>query len=119
MFEQLTILAPGLIRTSVAMAAKEKNLVRRITVWARRAETRAACSNLPWCDKVFEHPEQAVAGSDFIVVCSPVESICPLVNNIANNLKPEKITGLDISETAIKLCNSLYDVKNLNFVSLI
>ena len=36
---------------------------------------------------------------------------------IAKNLKPEKITGLDISETAVKLCNSLYDVENLNFVA--
>ena len=36
---------------------------------------------------------------------------------IAKNLKPEKITGLDISETAVKLCHSLYDVENLNFVA--
>lgn len=109
MFEQLTILAPGLIGTSVAMAAKGKNLVRRITVWSRRAETRAACSNLPWCDKVFEHPEQAVAGSDFIVVCSPVESICPLVNNIANNLKKGAIVT-DVGSTKSLICRFCSEV---------
>jgi len=35
---------------------------------------------------------------------------------IAQKLNPLDITGIDISETAVKLCNSLYDIDNLNFM---
>ena len=103
MFEQITILAPGLIGASVAMASKEKLLARRITVWSRRAETRVACSHQPWCDKVFEHPGQAVAGSDFILVCSPVESIYPLVSKITGDLKKGAIVT-DVGSTKSLIC---------------
>ena len=34
---------------------------------------------------------------------------------IAQYLNPLSVTGIDISETAVELCNSIYDVDNLNF----
>lgn len=34
---------------------------------------------------------------------------------IANNLDPTYLTGIDISETAVKLCNSIYNIDNLHF----
>ena len=35
---------------------------------------------------------------------------------VAQNLYPEHITGIDISETAVELCNSIYNIDNMNFV---
>lgn len=35
---------------------------------------------------------------------------------IAENLNPVRVMGIDISETAVELCNSLYDIDNLNFM---
>ena len=103
MFEQLTILAPGLIGASVAMASKEKSLAHRITVWSRRAETRVACTHQSWCDKVFDQPGQAVEGSDLIVVCSPVETISPLVSKITGVLKNSAIVT-DVGSTKSLIC---------------
>ncbi len=86
-FEQITILAPGLLGASVAAAVKDRLLTRRTVIWARRAETRVACSDKSWCDQVVTSPEEAVRGADLVVVCSPVETIHPLVVRIAPHLK--------------------------------
>ena len=36
--------------------------------------------------------------------------------HIAQYLRPLQMTGIDISDTAVELCNSIYDVDNLKFV---
>ena len=35
---------------------------------------------------------------------------------VTQNLYPEHMTGIDISETAVELCNSIYNIDNMNFV---
>lgn len=88
MFETLTVLAPGLLGGSVAQAARSRQVVKRIQVWSRRAETRASLREVPWCDAVLDTPEAAVDGADLVVVCAPVERIVPLVAQVASALKP-------------------------------
>ena len=34
---------------------------------------------------------------------------------IAQNLHPAHMTGIDISKTAVELCNSIYNIDNINF----
>ncbi len=87
MFEQITILAPGLLGASLAAAVKDRQLARQTVIWARRAETRIACSDKSWCDAVAASPQEAVDEADLVVVCSPVETIHPLVVGIAPHLK--------------------------------
>ena len=82
MFQQITILGPGLLGASLAMAVKERGLAARVVTWSRRPETRAKCLNHSWCDTVLETPEQAVAGSDLVVICTPVQTIVPLLAQI-------------------------------------
>ena len=87
MFEQITILAPGLLGASLALALKEHGLARKTVVWSRRSESRTKCKRQPWCDKVTETPEEAVENADLTIVCSPVQTIHPLVSRIARNFK--------------------------------
>ena len=88
MLEQLTILAPGLLGGSVARAAKARGCARRIVIWARRAETRLALAEQPWCTATCDTPEEAVKGADLVVVAAPVDLIVPLVRRAAPFLKP-------------------------------
>lgn len=91
MFSQITILAPGLLGASVAKAVRSRNLAEKINIWSRRAETRHQLLGRDWCDKVCQTPEEAVLGSELIVICTPVEKIVPLTEQIAADLSPTAI----------------------------
>lgn len=102
-FSQLTVLAPGLLGASLAIGARERGLVSRIHVWARREEVRCKCATQSWCDAVFDTPEAAVAGSDLVVICTPVETIHRLARRVAGSLKPGAIVT-DVGSTKGQLC---------------
>ncbi len=84
---QLTILAPGLLGGSVARAARERSVAKRIVIWARRAETRLQLREQPWCDAVADTPEAAVADASLVVLAPPVDRIVPLLQQIAPALR--------------------------------
>ena len=83
MLENLVILAPGLLGGSVARAARARGLARRITLWARRPETRLALRGQPWCDAVADTPEAAVRDASLVVLAAPVDKIVELARQIA------------------------------------
>lgn len=85
-FEQLTILAPGLLGGSVARAAHSRKLARRIVIWARRPEVRAQLSSQPWCSQIADTPEEAVRNATFVVLAAPVEKIVELARQISSAL---------------------------------
>ncbi len=87
MIASLTVLAPGLLGGSVAKAVRSRGLARKIRIWARRVETRVELRDLDWCDEAHETPAAAVAGSEFVLVCAPVDRIVPLVEEIAPHLQ--------------------------------
>ncbi len=103
MFEQITILGPGLLGASLAIAVKERGLVRRVTVWSRRHETRVKSVAQPWCDTVAETAEEAVAGSDLVLICTPVETILPLLERIRGKMAPGTLVT-DVGSTKSGIC---------------
>jgi cyclohexadieny/prephenate dehydrogenase len=80
---QLTILAPGLLGGSVARAARDRDVARRIVLWARRPETRLALRDQPWCDHVADTAEDAVREASLVVIATPVDRIVPLLEQVA------------------------------------
>lgn len=86
MFQQMTILAPGLLGGSVARAARAQSAARRIVIWARRPETRRELVGQEWCDIAAGTPEAAVKAANLVVVAAPVDAIIPLVRQIASHL---------------------------------
>lgn len=103
MFEQLTILAPGLLGASLGMAASKFALARRIHVWARRAESRADCLACDWCDAAFADPRESVKGSDLVILCTPVDMITGMVEQLGDSLgKGALIT--DVGSTKSRIC---------------
>lgn len=102
-FEQLTILAPGLLGASLGMAARHYSLAKRIHVWARRAETREACLETGWCEQVFSDPSEAVVGSDLVVLSTPVDTIVGMVQQIGGSLKAGTVVT-DVGSTKSRIC---------------
>lgn len=88
MIDQLTILAPGLLGGSVAIAAHQRGLAKRIVVWARRPDTRRDLRAQPWCTEVAETPDAAVRGASLVVLAAPVETIIELCEAVAPALPP-------------------------------
>jgi cyclohexadieny/prephenate dehydrogenase len=82
-FDQIAILAPGLLGASVARAARHYGAARRITLWARRPEVRLQLKEQPWCDGVGATPAETVAGAQLVIVCAPVDQIIPLVQQVS------------------------------------
>jgi len=86
MFEQLTVLAPGLLGGSVAKAVRHRGLARRIVLWSRRPENRVRLQGQPWCDEVCGTPEDAVRGASLVVLAAPVEKIITLAQALGPHL---------------------------------
>lgn len=102
-FQQLTILAPGLLGASLGMAARQFAIARRVQIWARRPETRQNCRDAEWCDAAFDDPRESVRGSDLVCVCSPVDRIVGLVQEIAPGLS-EGALVTDVGSTKSRIC---------------
>ncbi len=105
MLDQLTILAPGLLGGSVAMAARARGAARRIVIWARRPETRLALRDQPWCDAVADSPEDAVRNATLVVLAAPVEKIIELARQIAPAL-PAGAIVTDVGSVKGELCRA-------------
>jgi prephenate dehydrogenase len=86
MFEQLSVLAPGLLGGSVAKATRHRGLARRIVLWSRRPENRLQLRTQPWCDEVRDTPEEAVRGASLVVLTAPVDGIITLAHSVAPHL---------------------------------
>lgn len=118
MFKQITILGPGLLGASLAMAIKRYIPNTTIVIWARKPESRAKCQDKEWCDTVSETPEKAVSGSDLILLGTPVNTILPLLEQIQPLLKAGSVVS-DVGSTKAFICRGAQKIfKNTNAVFL-
>lgn len=107
--QQITILAPGLLGASVALAVHQRGLASRIAVWARRPETRLELETKDWCHAVFPTPEAACKEASLVIICAPVDKIIPLVRQIRPALAPGAIVT-DVGSVKSKICRFSHDL---------
>ena len=105
MFRQITILGPGLLGASLAMAVKTHLLAQQVAIWDHEEELRIKCRNREWCDHVFETPEAAVENSEFVLVCTPVQTIVSLLKRIQPALAKDALVS-DTGSTKAAICNA-------------
>ncbi len=103
MFQQLTIIGSGLLGASLGMAVKNKGLAQTIKVWARRKETLSLCKVEDWCDYAEDDLEQSVKGSEFVIICTPVETIPKIIEKIAMVSNDGTIIT-DVGSVKSKIC---------------
>ena len=88
MFRQITVVGTGLIGGSLAMAAKNHGLAARV-VGCDRAEVLERAEKAGAIDGGSTDPAQACAGSEVVVLATPVGAILDFVERIAPRLPPE------------------------------
>ena len=83
LFKRTTIVGPGLLGASIAMGLRDKNISEEIWAWLRDEKKADACRKSIWCDRALIDLEEAVKGSDLIILCTPVESILDQLDRIS------------------------------------
>lgn len=103
MYNSLSIIGPGLLGASIAMSVYEKKLAKEIHLWARSEDKRTRCLENNWCDYVHKSLEDAVASSDFVILCTPVDTIIPILKTLAPHLRPGTIVT-DVGSVKGSIC---------------
>lgn len=83
MFQTITIVAPGLLGASLAIAASEKGLAKNVSIFARRQEAVDELLQQPWCARASTDLATACQNAELIVLCAPVDRIITLAQEIA------------------------------------
>src|SRR5437868_2354535 len=86
--QTLTIVGVGLIGGSIGLAARQRGVVRRVRGLGRQQATLDRALALGAIDEVFVSLDQAVAGADMVVFCTPVDRIAAQVLDAAPFCSP-------------------------------
>lgn len=104
MIDRITIIGPGLLGASLAIAIKRHHLSRKVRFWGRNLQKLSHCLQQDWCDEIDPEISRAVQESDLIVLCTPVNHICRTLASIAPHLSKDSIVT-DVGSTKAKICN--------------
>jgi cyclohexadieny/prephenate dehydrogenase len=91
MFARMALIGIGLIGSSIARAARSRNLVGEIVAATRRTETAETATRLGIVDRCDTDIAGCVRDADLVIVCVPVASCGEVAKAIAPNLKPGAI----------------------------
>jgi prephenate dehydrogenase len=94
----VAIVGVGLIGGSIGLALRERGLARRVIGVARREETVRAAMERGAIDEGTLDAREGVASADLVVLCTPVLTIPPLAERIAERLWPGTIVT-DVGST--------------------
>ena len=100
MFQQITIIGVGLIGGSFALALKKRGYEGAIIGCDREAVLERAMSH-GVLDRAFPRPEEAIRGSDLVLLATPVGAIVELIERLGPVIAPEVLisdTGSTKSE---------------------
>lgn len=95
MFEQITVLGPGLLGASILKAAHVRGLAKRTVAWAHRKERVDQCTKQDWCSAAYTTLAEALKDADLVILATPVDSIVHLLHAIGPHLK----TGALVTDT--------------------
>jgi cyclohexadieny/prephenate dehydrogenase len=94
MFQKLALIGIGLIGSSIARGVRLKGLAKTIAISTRRQETLDEARALGLGDEYFLDPVAAVTGADLVILCVPVLSYAPVMEQIGPYLE----TGAILSD---------------------
>lgn len=85
------------------MAVRERGLAGRVGIWGRREASRRACLERGLCDEAPATVEAALAGSDGVILCLPVDGIVRFLQERGKAL-PEGMLVTDVGSTKERIC---------------
>jgi prephenate dehydrogenase len=111
-FRQVTIIGTGLIGGSFALAARHAGFAGQI-VGCDRETTLARAADRKMIDQGFANPEDAVKGSDLVLLATPVGSIIDLMERIGPLVSPNALIT-DVGSTKVEIMARARDVFGTN-----
>ena len=87
MFNKIALIGIGLIGSSIALAARKKNLCKHIAIATRKEETLKEAQELNLGDSYFIDANQAIKDADLIILCTPVGAFENILKTIAPQIK--------------------------------
>lgn len=87
-FGKMTIIGVGLLGASLAKACKERGLVEEISGYGRNRKNLEKARDLKIIDHCPADLGAAVSGADLIVLCTPVSTLVPLMQNLVSKVRP-------------------------------
>ncbi|OZB04601.1 MAG: hypothetical protein B7X58_14660, partial [Marinobacter sp. 34-60-7] len=90
-FRQVAVIGLGLIGGSLASAIRKQGLAERVVGYDQRAEDLALGVELGVIDRAADSLEQAVAGSDLVVLAVPVRATRSVLETIRPVLEADAI----------------------------
>jgi prephenate dehydrogenase len=88
MLRKLTILGPGLLGGSIGLAARQRKLAGRVSIWARRPEAADEAFKVGAADEATGDLRRAVADADFVVLATPIGVMKSLADQIKSFIPP-------------------------------
>ena len=88
LFGKMTIIGVGLLGASLAKACKERDLVEEVAGYGRNRENLEKARALNIIDHCPADLAEAVKDADLIVLCTPVTTIIPLIQNMIARIRP-------------------------------
>ncbi len=88
LFGKMTIIGVGLLGASLAKACKERDLVEEVAGYGRNRENLEKARALKIIDHCPADLAEAVKDADLIVLCTPVTTIIPLIQNMIARIRP-------------------------------
>ena len=88
LFGKMTIIGVGLLGASLAKACKERDLVEEVVGYGRNRENLENARALKIIDHCPADLAKAVKDADLIVLCTPVTTIIPLIQNMIARIRP-------------------------------
>src|SRR6478672_9667845 len=91
MFERVALIGIGLIGSSLSHAMRRRGLARTIVGHAQSEKTRETALRLGLVASAYASPEEAVRGSDLVILCAPVGACGGIAEKMGPSLAPGAI----------------------------
>ena len=109
LFHKMVIAGVGLIGASLALAARERGLVEEIVGYGRSEKNLRFALDKGIIDSYFHKPEELPAGTDFLLLGTPVAAIAPLTREFLPFMQP----GCVVSDVGSVKAEIVRDIEKL------
>jgi len=90
---RLAIVGLGLIGSSIARVARERDLAREIVGFDTDSAVRERARELGFADSIVDQAQEAARDADLVILCAPVGAMAEAAEAIAPALKPGAIVS--------------------------
>jgi prephenate dehydrogenase len=105
---KLSILGPGLLGGSIGLAARQRKVAKRVSIWARRPDAADQAYQLGAADEAMNDLAKVVADAELVVLATPIGAMRGLVEQMLPAL-PADCVVTDVGSVKYPIVTALSD----------